>query len=184
MEHFYENIEGWGQMGDVGKLFEQLTENINNKIKIAEIGVYQGKSTAMICVILINKGIDFEYHAIDHFKGSLEHVKGLDYESIARRNLEPLMDRITIHVNDSVPQSKLFPDGYFDIVYIDASHDYESVKLDILSWLPKVKKGGYICGDDYSTSWIGVFDSVNEIFGEENVNTLGVQKQWYVKVSE
>lgn len=182
MEHFYETIEGWGRPDEQGVLFNTITKDFTDKIKIAEIGVYQGRSTSIICVDLINKGVDFEYHAIDHFKGSLEHNKNLDYETITRRNLEPILDRITIHVNDSISQSKLFMDEYFDIVYIDASHDYDSVKLDIQSWLPKVKKGGYICGDDYCTSWIGVYDVVNEIFGKNNVNTVGVQMQWYVKI--
>jgi len=181
MEHFYNTIEGWGQLYEQGELFNTLTENVNDKLIIAEIGVYQGRSTALICVELINKGIDFEYHAIDHFNGSLEHKKNVDYESITRNNLTPLKDHITIHRNDSISQSQLFNDEYFDIVYIDASHDYESVKKDIHAWLPKVKKGGYICGDDYCTSWIGVYDAVNEIFGEDNVKSLGSQKQWWIQ---
>lgn len=181
MEHFYESIEGWGQIGEQGELFDIITQDLTGKIKIAEIGIYQGKSTSIICVNLINKGIDFEYHAIDHFQGSMEHVKGVDYESIARKNLKPLEGLISIHKNDSVSQSLMYDDGYFDIVYIDASHDYDSVKKDILSWLPKVKQGGYICGDDYCECWPGVYQSVNEIFGKENIKTVGSQQQWYIK---
>ena len=42
----------------------------------------------------------------------------------------------------SVEASKDFEDGSLDLVYIDAAHDYDSVKQDILTWLPKIKKGG------------------------------------------
>jgi hypothetical protein len=64
-------------------------------------------------------------------------------------------------------------------VYIDASHEYEYVKQDILNWLPKVKLGGIICGDDYTRGWPGVVLAVNEIFGD-NVNIVGNQ-QWWLK---
>lgn len=181
MEHFYENIEGWARMDEQGELFDIITDDLTGKLTIVEIGVYQGRGTALICVNLINKGIDFEYHAIDHFKGSEEHNNNIDYETIARNNLNPLDGLIHIHNNDSLTQCELFPDQYFNIVYIDASHDYESVKKDINAWLPKVKPGGYICGDDYCTAWIGVYDAVNEIFGKDNIKVVGIQQQWYIK---
>jgi len=43
-----------------------------------------------------------------------------------------------------------FPDGYFDLVYIDGDHSYEGCKQDLEDWWPKVKKGGLFLGDDYS----------------------------------
>ena len=49
-----------------------------------------------------------------------------------------------------------------DFVYIDANHQYEFVKADILAWLPKVKKGGMICGHDFGRD--GVYKAVLEIF--------------------
>lgn len=36
-----------------------------------------------------------------------------------------------------------------DYLYIDAAHDYESVRADLRAWLPHVKPGGLILGDDY-----------------------------------
>jgi hypothetical protein len=44
----------------------------------------------------------------------------------------------------------LVPDEYFDFVYVDAIHTFESCLCDIVSWFPKVKKGGWICGHDYN----------------------------------
>lgn len=36
-----------------------------------------------------------------------------------------------------------------DYLYIDAAHDYESVRADLSTWVPHVKPGGLILGDDY-----------------------------------
>ena len=35
-----------------------------------------------------------------------------------------------------------------DLIYVDASHDEESVFKDIMNWYPKLNKGGIMCGDD------------------------------------
>lgn len=182
MEHFYYKINGWSNEGDQGNLLKNSLSLINNKdnIRIAEIGVYQGRCTSMWNVILSNSKINYEYFAIDHFKGSIEHDKNIDYYGITLNNLNPIIDKVKIIKNDSLTESKNYEDGYFDIVYIDASHEYEFVIEDIKHWLPKVKKGGILCGDDYINGWPGVIKAVDEVFGND-VNVLGKQ-QWWVKI--
>jgi hypothetical protein len=49
----------------------------------------------------------------------------------------------------SIEASKAFSDDYFDWVYIDGDHRYEPVAEDIRHWWPKLKPGGFLCGDDY-----------------------------------
>jgi predicted O-methyltransferase YrrM len=177
MEHFYEKIDGWSSMGDQGNLIKNILNHVNSdKINIAEIGVYKGRATAIFNVELINRNIDYNYYAIDHFLGSEEHDNTVDYYSIALENLNPIIDKINLIKNDSINESEKYPDNYFDIVYIDASHDYESVKKDIIAWLPKVKDGGIICGDDYISGWPGVVKAVNEVIGD--VQVIGHQ-QWF-----
>jgi predicted O-methyltransferase YrrM len=182
MEHFYYNIEGWASEEEQGKLLKTILPLIkdNHKLMIAEIGVYQGRGTSIWNTILINEGVEYEYKAIDHFKGSSEHDKTINYYDITLKNLKLISDRIEIIKNDSLLESKNYDNEYFDIVYIDASHEYELVLDDINHWLPKVKKGGIICGDDYILGWPGVMRAVNEIF-ENKVNIIGNQ-QWWVKL--
>ncbi|MDR0375711.1 MAG: class I SAM-dependent methyltransferase [Treponema sp.] len=43
-----------------------------------------------------------------------------------------------------------FDDNYFDYVYLDAAHDYDSVKKDIRVLLNKVKNNGIIQFNDYT----------------------------------
>lgn len=179
MEHFYNKIKGWSTYEDQGQLLNTILEITGNKdLKIAEIGTYMGRCAAMWNVILTNKDINYEYYTIDHFLGSAEH-KGSNSPSYvtALENLEPVKDKLTVLNVSSVEASTKFEDEYFDVVYIDASHEYEFVKQDIIAWLPKVKKGGIICGDDYIKGWPGVIKAVNEFFPK--VNNIGYQ-QWYV----
>lgn len=42
-----------------------------------------------------------------------------------------------------------FREAELDFVYIDAQHDYPSIKRDIELWHSKVRLGGLLCGHDY-----------------------------------
>ena len=47
----------------------------------------------------------------------------------------------------SLEAAEVFPDGYFDWLYIDANH--LQAYQDCCAWWPKVKTGGIIAGHDY-----------------------------------
>lgn len=50
-----------------------------------------------------------------------------------------------------------------DIVYIDASHEYENVKRDMADYWDILKPGGMMFGDDYMRgTWDGVVKAVTE----------------------
>ncbi len=64
----------------------------------------------------------------------------------------------------------LIRDGSLDLVYIDALHDYDNVKVDIDRWLPKVREGGILCGHDYGLSVCpGVTRAVHDFFTSAEV---------------
>lgn len=180
MNHFFQKIDGWASYSEQGLLLSTILSELDtSNLVIAEIGVYKGRGTAMWVVELINRGIQFDYFAVDHFLGSEEHDKGIDYYSITKGNLCSIIDKITLVNNDSISQAALYEDNYFDIVYIDASHDYHAVLADVAAWLPKVKPGGIICGDDYIMGWPGVMTAINQSFS--SVNTIGSQQWWFKK---
>ncbi|TWT63169.1 class I SAM-dependent methyltransferase [Rubinisphaera italica] len=63
----------------------------------------------------------------------------------------------------SVQAAETFPNEWFDVVYIDAAHDYESVRADIDAWLPKIRTGGMICGHDFNDALFpGLIKAVDE----------------------
>lgn len=77
--------------------------------------------------------------------------------------------------NYSYEASLSFPDNFFDFIYIDAAHDYDSVVEDLNAWWPKLKEGGLFSGHDYfpdTRIWrgkaCGVYQAVNEFVLEKN----------------
>lgn len=157
----------------------------------AEIGVFQGDLSRNI--LRLHKNL--ELHMIDSWDSGTYNGKNNDavsdkyrkiyteeYEknyNITREAVADHGERAKIIKLYSYAASKLYPDGFFDFIFIDASHDYESVKLDIKIWLSKIKIGGLICGHDYGC-WSGVTQAVDEIFGN-NVE-IDDDFTWFVRV--
>jgi hypothetical protein len=58
------------------------------------------------------------------------------------------------------------PDSHLDWVYIDTVHTYEQTKIELDLAMRKVKRSGYIIGDDYNSSpqayHKGVYQAVQE----------------------
>jgi predicted O-methyltransferase YrrM len=69
-------------------------------------------------------------------------------------------DVIEAVVSDSAKGAALFADKSISGVFIDAAHDYESVKRDLAAWWPKVRDGGIFSGHDYD--WHEVKRAVDE----------------------
>ena len=88
---------------------------------------------------------------------------------------------------NSEDASKLFPDNHFDFIYLDGDHSYESVKMDLNHWHPKLKKYGVMCGDDFGhISSSGVIEAVQEFSFQKKliIQTVGDQQFWYVKTND
>lgn len=115
----------------------------------AEIGVFDGYFSLYLCKIIPS----LHLYAVDAWKvydGYRDHMfqKNMDaaYE-LAKKRLEKYGP--TIIKKFSVDASRDIPNGMLDFVYIDANHEYSSVKQDIELWTPKVRIGGTVAGDDY-----------------------------------
>jgi hypothetical protein len=160
----------------------------NNPV-IAEIGVEYGGFTDMY----YNENIK-ELHLIDMWQ-----TDGNDYYFSERPGqVESGYDNVKAKYGNknnvklikmkSSDASFLYPDEYFDWIYIDADHSYSAVLEDIKKWFPKLKKNGIISGHDFDPiitdkhySKYGVERAVNEFFGKNNFKLTGElnYKSWY-----
>jgi len=66
-------------------------------------------------------------------------------------------------------------DNSLDFVYIDGMHDFNSVMIDLIEWVPKVRKGGIVSGHDYAFGYApsyGVIQGVNAYVRAHNITNL------------
>jgi hypothetical protein len=115
-----------------------------------EIGVMKGGYSATI----LREWSGRELISVDPW---LEHPEN---EAQARARLAPYGERSTVWRMTSAEASEQIRDGELDFAYIDALHDYDSVKLDLECWFPKVRPGGILAGHDYPEP--GVRSAVDE----------------------
>lgn len=118
----------------------------------AEIGVSACENAARIIRCAQPK----ELHLVDVWqdfttKGDYKVRPHSAWEECYRRakNLE-YTPGVKVHRLFSVDAAKLFDDHYFDWVYVDAGHSYDSCMSDLECWYPKIKSGGFLAGHDYS----------------------------------
>lgn len=163
----YEKIEGWFDNNDVA-LYEEMVSSAKDGAFFVEIGCFKGRSTVAMCELIEKHNKKISFFAIDHFKGSWEHQNDptvKDLFKIFLENTKRHNERFMIIPQPSEQAAHIFENNSLDFVYIDASHDYESVKQDLQAWYPKLKIGGTIGGHDYE--WGGVKQAVDE-FANEN----------------
>ncbi len=118
-----------------------------------------------------------------HYHMSMNDAGNMSQEELDQVYARFIAD-IPLHVffyrMTSVEASKSFRDESLDFVFIDALHFYENVKEDIEIWIPKIRNGGMIAGDDFSDAgrFMGVKQAVSELLPHYNRNT----RVWWAEV--
>lgn len=149
---------------------QELVSRLPQGARVAELGTFQGRSAVAIACALPPGGVLF---CVDHFESTI-----LDpgqarppRAEITRANLDALAanldafgvrDRVTVLVGATRDAAKRFPPASLDLVFVDAGHDYASVRADLAGWYPLLRPGGWLVCDDYTPEWPGVVQAVNE----------------------
>jgi predicted O-methyltransferase YrrM len=140
-------------------LLEFLAGQAQQRRNIVEIGSWRGRSTRALCDNAIG-----HVWAVDTFEGS-EELLG-DVAVMTRITGDPDWlyhdfmfnmrdcENLTVVRKPSLEAAAMFEDQFFDMIWIDGSHDYDNVKADIMAWRPKLKPDGFMCGDDYQAEGV------------------------------
>lgn len=149
------------------KTRNDFISSLSRNLIMCEIGVFLGEFSK----ILFDQQ-PLELHLIDPFLGNFcsGDKDGLNIKQVNLTqsylnliNFYSNTNNVIIHREFSHAILTNFPDHYFDFMYIDADHNYESVKQDLLLCKRKTKIGGIISGHDYhALNFPGVYKAVNE----------------------
>ena len=151
--------------------FSETTENAWEKIvpmvmprRVLEVGSFEGASACYL-IRRYAQHFAFEIHCIDSWQGGEEH-QGLDMAAVERRFDENLAQAssaaahpVSLHKHKGSSDNELARliargyRNYFDLAYIDGSHQAPDVLFDAVAAFRLVRPGGLIIFDDYL--WTG-----------------------------
>lgn len=145
MEHFWRDnaVFGPDEWFSAAELYAQMVAHASDGSRFVELGTDLGRSAACMGVEIIRSGKKIEFTTVDLFPDP-------EREAWCRRNLAALAagGYARIIKGESAAVAAAFADRCLDFVFIDAAHDTASVMRDIRAWLPKLKPGGTLAGDD------------------------------------
>lgn len=130
-----------------------MAATLPNGGRVFEVGVQKGDYANMIMqfnkpseLVLIDCWEQQSVVDYGHDPANVANDEQAVLEKITRDRFadNPEVRIIKAYSQDAVKQ---FEDEYFDWGYLDANHLRLREELD--SWLPKVKRGGWLCGHDY-----------------------------------
>lgn len=138
--------------------YETIARRLNNGDTVAEIGVWLGRSIIFLAQASQRLGKEVNFIAVDTFKGEANQP---EHEAIVREHggsiraaFESNLVRcgisgsVAVIEGQSVASARNVADGSLAFAFIDAAHDYDSVRADLAAWLPKARPGGILAGHD------------------------------------
>lgn len=146
----------------------ELLDTINLKGKMcAEVGVFKGEFAEEIFkrepigLLLIDPWKSFdvrEYHDINnHPQDKFDKIHESILEKFGKFGTVEIIRKTSY---DAFRSLQLPPT--LDFVYLDGNHGLTNVLTDLMLWSMATKSGGYICGHDYKSQFVGVQMAVEE----------------------
>lgn len=150
---------------------------------VAEVGVAFGGFSKYILEKLQPK----EFYAIDMYDEQLKgfwnknifEEQNISHYEWYRKEFQKYIDDGVLKMHKSISWDAMneYPDNYFDYLYLDAAHDYQSVIKDITAIYPKMKNGSILQFNDYtygnsSAVAYGVIPVVNKFVNDTKSEVL------------
>ncbi len=141
--HNYPDIEGWSTEGKLDWLRKRVRETEPLGGPVLEIGVFCGKSTA---VLTENEA---QVVCVDNFQGAdpnfpERNTIGDFYWNMGRLG----RDNFTLYAMRSEEFFAIDRQEAFRFIFVDGGHDYKTARADIVSAWSVLKWGGWLVVDD------------------------------------
>lgn len=196
-------------------VYRKLTCEKYRNLRALEIGSWFGCSTVFTALALRTfsddnilfcmdtwKGTENEgnAHEIANYENALEHFRAVMRFMGVSEQVKPI-------VCDSILGMEALRDNYYDIIFIDAAHNYKNVRADILNAIRLIRPGGLIMGHDCTCKMsqlpgdiktgiasmddpvsvrdytVGVIKALHDIFGE-NYEHFAPSLVWYKTITK
>lgn len=153
--HYFHEIEGFFDFQDV---YREAIARTPIGGTIVEVGCWKGKSLSFLLVEAKKSGKGQRIIGVDNFEGSagqidlMQAAASMDIQMICNTNANRAdydEESWVVLKRTSLEAAANHKDASLDFVFLDASHDEQSVRADIKAWLPKVKPHGILAGHDY-----------------------------------
>lgn len=166
-------IEGWMTPDELA----WLAYSAHCHKSILEIGSWLGRSTMALAMATEGHVTCVDTWAGSHEKAHQEFLAGKHEGWLAEKFLENTQSLTNLTaIRDLSLQfaNRNLVRPTYDMIFLDASHDRESVAAEIRAFTPLLMPGGLLCGHDYN--WPSVAEAVNELI--PNVQR-GVGSIWW-----
>lgn len=170
-----EKVPGWFHHGT--KILE-LIEESRPKVCV-ELGTWQGASAIPVAMSIARWGgtltcVDTWGGELNEDGGSEPGITPIMIGACARRVVEMGVGPNVRLIPAMTVDAARYWDQPIDFLYIDADHGYNGVIADLEAWVPHVKSGGLIVGDDYGNRF---YPGVKEAWDEfELLHNLSLER--------
>jgi predicted O-methyltransferase YrrM len=147
------NIDGWTGLDELLALYEAVRDfPLPRALTVVEIGSWKGRSTLALALGLRARGSGRVY-AIDPHTGNTESIAihgNIDTfdEFIRNIQLAGVADVVESIRSSSHDARARFTDGSVDVLFIDGSHEYSDVVMDINDWATTLADGSIVAFND------------------------------------
>ncbi len=144
---------------------------------VVEVGVYEGALSKKFSQL---PSLEHLY-VVDSWDGYYskfgdDHMEKIAQGVIAWGKTEP---KVTVLRLDTADAAEQFAEESIDFFHTDGDHSLAGIRRDIRLWLPKVKRGGIISGDNYEAATVA--QGVNELLPQRELLANG--RLWWARKS-
>lgn len=179
------DIPGWFDFDD---LYLRAIKEAPDKARFLEVGCLLGASTAFMAQAIIDSKKDISFTAIDLWdRQLLDYVNPEWYgdktplqafkDNLTKRGV---IDRVNFVQGGSLQLAEMFRNESLDFVFFDSDHSEAHLSKEIVTYLPKMKKGSIMAGHDFNNGqWPGVKIAVERQFGTSYER---MRSSWWVHI--